>query len=127
MPPSARNVPSARPQRRSVRRQPTAPSAEDTGFANIRAFVATMHAQHQKMVAAHTPVVEHLIQSRSRDNQEIERTLDYLLGCACIPEGLAIFKSLCRYYFTLNPTTTAYYVYAYRGMWDDEADQGGAA
>ena len=40
----------------------------------------------------------------------------------CIPEGLALFKSLCRYYYTLNPTATASYVYAYRDMWDSEDD-----
>jgi hypothetical protein len=50
--------------------------------------------------------------------------LDRLLDCACIPEGLALFRTLCSYYFTLNPAATADYVGAYREMWDrDEAEE----
>ena len=45
--------------------------------------------------------------------------LDSLLDCACIPEGLALFRTLCRYYFTLNPAATADYIRAYRDMWDN--------
>ncbi len=57
--------------------------------------------------------------------REIEHTLDHLLDCACIPEGLALFKSLCRHYYGINLTNTASYVQAYREMWDTEADLAG--
>ena len=50
----------------------------------------------------------------------IERTLDYLLDHACIPQGLALFKSLCRHYWEINPQATASYINAYREMWDSE-------
>ena len=70
------------------------------------------------MAAACAPSVQSIIQSRSRDQRQIEHLLDRLLDCACIPEGLALFRTLCRYYFTLNPTATASYVGAYRDMWD---------
>ena len=75
-------------------------------------------------MAACAPSVQSVIQSRSRDHQHIEHLLDRLLGCACIPEGLALFRALCRYYFTLNPVATASYVGAYRDMWDrDDAEE----
>lgn len=49
--------------------------------------------------------------------------LDHLLDCSCIPEGLALFKSLCRYYFAINPAATADYISYYREMWDSEAEK----
>jgi hypothetical protein len=56
----------------------------------------------------------------SRAAQEIEHTLDHLLDCTCIPEGLALFKALCRYYYAINPAATAGYVHACRDMWDSD-------
>ena len=75
------------------------------------------------MVKSSEPIVQSIIQFRSRDVQEIEQTLDRLLDCACVPEGLNLFKALCRYYYNINPAATASYVHAYREMWDNEADQ----
>ena len=95
-----------------------APAPVDPDFAEIRALAATLHDLHRQQVAALTPIVQRVIRTRSRDAGEIEHTLDHLLDCACIPEGLALFRTLCRYYFTLNPTATASYVGAYRDMWD---------
>jgi hypothetical protein len=66
-------------------------------------------------------VVQELVRSGSRDVQRIEHTFDQLLDLACLPEGLALFKALCRHYWTLEPQATAGYVHAYREMWDDEA------
>jgi hypothetical protein len=97
-------------------------SEPDSGFAEIRALAAELHALHRHMAAAYAPIVQDILQRRSRDVQEIEHTLDHLLDCACIPEGLALFKPLCRYYYGINPAATADYVYAYRDMWDSEAD-----
>jgi hypothetical protein len=51
---------------------------------------------------------------------QIEHTLDQLLDVACLPEGLALFKTLCRHYDTLDPQATASHIHAYREMWDDE-------
>lgn len=64
--------------------------------------------------------MQNLIRSQSRAAQEIEHTLDHLLDCACIPEGLALFKALCRHYYAINPAAAADYVHAYRDMWDRE-------
>ena len=98
-------------------------SSEDPDFAAIRTLAASLHGLHQQMAASHAPIVHRLIQSRSRDPQAIEHTLDRLLDCACIPEGLALFKALCRYYYSINPAATAGYVHAYRDLWDSECGQ----
>jgi hypothetical protein len=98
----------------------------DPDFAEIRALAATLHDLHRQQVAALTPIVRNLIRSQSRSAQELEHTLDHLLDCACIPEGLALFKALCRYYYAINPAATASYVHAYREMWDsDEPEKEG--
>ena len=97
-----------------------APARVDSDFAEIRALAATLHDLHRQRVAALTPIVQDLVRSQSRAAQEIEHTLDHLLDCACIPEGLALFKALCRHYYAINPAATASYVHTYRKMWDSE-------
>lgn len=105
----------------------SAPASMDSDFAEIRALAARLHDIHRQKVAALTPIVQHLIRSQSWAAQEIEHTLDRLLDCACIPEGLALFKALCRYYYAIDPAATASYVHAYRDMWDREEPEEGEA
>lgn len=106
------------PRPTASRRRPSTPSSATPDFEGIRELAASLNALHRQMAAACAPSVQSIIQSRSRDQRQIEHLLDRLLDCACIPEGLALFRTLCRYYFTLNPTATASYVGAYRDMWD---------
>ena len=106
----------------AVRRQlATAPHCHP-GFDRIKSLAASIHELQLQMAKSHAPIVQNIIQRRSRDVQEIEQALDSVLDCACIPEGLELFKRLCRYYYSINPTATAHYVFAYREMWDNEAD-----
>jgi hypothetical protein len=107
-------------RRISTRTFRTGSTVERREFNGIRDLAASLHSLHQQMVAHQAPTVQSLIHGRSRDPQVIEQTLDSLLSCACLPEGLALFKSLCRYYFFLNPTATAEYVHTYRDLWDNE-------
>lgn len=83
-------------------------------------LISPLHDLQRQKAPAYAPIVQTLIHNHSRNVNEIERTLDHLLDCACIPEGLTLFKSLCRYYYGINPANTAYYVHAYREMWDSE-------
>ena len=106
----------------AVRRQlATAPHCHP-GFDRIKSLAASIHELQLQMAKSYAPIVQNIIQRRSRDVQEIEQALDRVLDCACIPEGLELFKHLCRYYYSINPTATAHYVFAYREMWDNEAD-----
>ena len=89
-------------------------------FEGIRELAASLNALHRQIAAACAPSVEEIIRSRTRDQRQIEHLLDRLLDCACIPEGLALFRSLCRYYYYLNPAATADYIGAYREMWDND-------
>ncbi len=108
----------------STPRKRPAPSqrepAPDLAFERIAELATSLRVLQQQAAAAFTPVVHDLIERRCRDEKEIEHTLDHLLDCACIPEGLTLFKSLCRHYYGIDPAATADYVYAYRDMWDSE-------
>jgi hypothetical protein len=101
----------------------SASPAGDSEFAKIHSLAASLQALHRQKVAALSPIVQTLLDTRSRNVKEIEHTLDHLLDCACIPEGRALFKALCRYYYPINPAATASYVHAYRELWDTEAPQ----
>lgn len=93
-------------------------------LATLSATNAQLQALHQQAIEALAPTVKAILRSGSRDAWWIERTLDQLLNHACIPEGLALFKALCRHYWPLDRQATASYVNTYREMWDGE-DQNG--
>ncbi|WP_045477028.1 hypothetical protein [Serpentinimonas barnesii] len=93
-------------------------------LAELKQHMAELQALREQAIEALTPAVQDMVRSGSRDVQRIEHTLDKLLGVACLPEGLTLFKTLCRHYWTLDPQATASYVHAYREMWDtdDQSD-----
>lgn len=105
------------------RRRPPTPPPATPDFEGIRELAASLNELHRQMAAACAPSVQDMIRSRTQDQRQIEHMLDRLLDCACIPEGLALFRSLCRYYFTLNPVATAGYVESYREMWDSDGTE----
>jgi hypothetical protein len=86
----------------------------------ILALARSVIELHQRMIALSAPVVTKMIRSRTRDQPQIEHLLDRLLDCAGSPDGRDLFRSLCRYYFSINPIATADYIHAYREMWDSE-------
>lgn len=89
-------------------------------YRELSDVIAPLQTLHQQAVEAHTPIVREILLNCSRDARLIEHTLDHLLDHACIPTGLALFKSLCRHYWRLNPEATARYIAAYRDMWDSK-------
>ena len=114
--------PKPRPASSSEFPLPASPAA-NPDFEAILAFAASSSDLERQLASLCAPVVQRLIHTRSQDTQEIERTLDRLLNCAYIPEGLALFKELCRHYWTIDQAATAFYVNAYRKMWDSEDEE----
>ena len=64
--------------------------------------------------------VEDILRTQCRDPQRIEHLLDGMLDFGFDAAMVRLYKKLCRYYFEIDPMTTASYVYAYRDMWDKE-------
>ena len=71
-------------------------------------------------------MVETILVSRSRDVRHIKQTLDRLLDFACHPAGFKLFKTLCHYYYSIDPAATVDYINAYRELWDSEETEGEA-
>jgi hypothetical protein len=103
-------------------KQATAPDAapyQDL-LQTLATSAVTLQTLHHQAVEALAPTVQEILRSGSRDAQRIEHTLDQLLNHACTPEGLVLFKTLCRHYWAIDPQATASYVHAYREMWDGD-------
>ncbi|GAB6057668.1 hypothetical protein [Desulfonatronum parangueonense] len=108
-------------QRPSADQTPQAIASESGhDFDDILELAHAVNELHCQAAANCAPMVRDMIRSRTQDRQQIEHMLDRLLDCAYIPEGLALFRSLCRYYYAMDPAATASYVHAYREMWDSE-------
>lgn len=86
----------------------------------LSAVIAPLQALHQQAISALLPTVRDILRTNSQDTRLIEHTLDHVLDHACIPEGLAAFKSLCRHYWEIDPHVTADYISSYREMWDSD-------
>jgi len=92
-------------------------------LASIQALAENMEAVQEMGVAQYRPIVASLIAQRCREVCQIEQTLDRLLDYAAHPSGLALFKELCRYYYTIDTAAAAEYVQIYFKVWGDEEDQ----
>jgi len=66
------------------------------------------------------PEAEKIINTKSKDINNIEHTLDALCEAAFDDEILNIFKKLCRYYYDIDPQATAQQIQFYREMWDND-------
>lgn len=102
---------------------PTTEEPSEEFINDIRKMAQELKRVYQLAEQEYTPMVNHLIRSKCTDQREIERMLDYLLGCANYDPILLLFKRLCRYYYDLNPEAVATYVYAYRDMWEENEDE----
>jgi hypothetical protein len=98
-------------------------SEYETAFQSIGELAEQVHALNQRAVREYTPIVHGILVSGSRDVQHIEHTLDGLLDFCAYEPALVLFKTLCRYYWTIDLVTTGSYVNAYREMWDAEGGQ----
>jgi len=58
------------------------------------------------------------IEKESKDENHIQRTLDYLLDFCFDEKMLTLYRRLCRYYWDINPHATANYIDYYREMYD---------
>lgn len=87
---------------------------------SLDGLVAALANLNQQAVRAYAPVVEDIVQSRSRDTQHIEHTLDGLLGFCGYTPALSLYKQLCRRYWEIDPIATAAHIEAYRNAWDSD-------
>jgi len=94
-------------------------------FEEILQLAGQVQALRQVAVAqtlaACQPEVREIVSRQLNDSRRIERVLDQLLEVAFDETALALFKTLCRHYWFIDPHATAGYVQSYREMWDEES------
>ena len=87
---------------------------------DIRQIAERLEALNRQAELEYTPLVNSLILRKSKDLHEIERLLDGLLDFACNKQILNLYRKLCKYYYFINPESTARYIAFYKEMWDEE-------
>lgn len=89
----------------------------------IKALAEHIQSLNKRAFIAYQPEVDAVINAKIADEKTIQHLLDGLLDFAHDAQMLGLFKKLCRYYWTINPVTTAQYVNSYREMWDRENEE----
>lgn len=96
--------------------------SDDVAMQAIRSLAGSLRDLERQAAQQYLAVVADILRTRCRDTRHIEHTLDGLLGFCGHEPVLQLFKTLCRYYWEIDPVATADYVNAYREYWDsDEA------
>jgi hypothetical protein len=108
-------------KRKKIVRQPKKGDPEyDALYKSISEIAKSMIALGETAATAYEPIVNDLINSRSKDHMGIQRTMDYLLDFCGNPAVLLLFKKLCRYYYYLDPAATSDYIGYYLEQWEPE-------
>lgn len=92
----------------------------DTSNKHIHQLAGQIEDAGNQIGKAWEPEVDQIIREKSKDEDRIERALDYILTGAFHEETLQVFKKLCRYYYTINPSATVRHINYYREMWNSE-------
>ena len=69
--------------------------------------------------AEYKPRVEDIIANKRTNQKEIEWLLSQMLDFCSENKVLILYKTLCRYYWDINPEATADYIRYYREMWEE--------
>ena len=92
----------------------------DITLSEFKKMAQSLVLLNEQAYQVYLSLVDSIIHTKSKDETEIGHLLDRILDIACTEKGLILYKKLCRYYWDINPNATAYYINAYREMWDSE-------
>ncbi len=68
------------------------------------------------------PRVDDIVTNKRTNQKEIEWLLSQMLDFCSDEQVLSLYKTLCRYFWDINPQATADYIRYYREMWDSDED-----
>src|SRR5437763_1340628 len=97
-------------------------TAADPFFEAIAELAGSIYQLGWQAAREYEPIVQTIVRSGCTDANHIERTLDGLLDFCGNPDALLLYRKLCRHYYGLDPAAAAFYVNAYREMWDSEKE-----
>jgi hypothetical protein len=75
-------------------------------------FARRVRALERRAVREYRPVVDDVLRSGSRDAARIEHAMDGMLDFCGNAPMLAMYKALCRHYWTIDPEAAVSYVQA---------------
>jgi len=90
---------------------------------SLRELASAVVEVQQRMAKEWEPIVQEHIASGCTDVEAMHRTLDWVLDCACHPQGLALYRQLCRHLWAVDQQAAARAVLAYREMWDPDEER----
>ncbi|AOW11023.1 hypothetical protein [Flavobacterium gilvum] len=93
---------------------------EDDFIKSFKPLLEQIQQLQEQAYYVYKPQIEHLIETKTKDENAIGRLLDHLLDNCGNDKVLLLYKKLCRYYWDIDPVATAFYIQSYREMWDDE-------
>jgi hypothetical protein len=108
-----------KPNKGNTRHSHVKSSKAELVTAELQHLISAFQHLPQKAFLAYSPTVDSVIEKQSQNKNEIEHLLDGILGFCSDYKMLALFKKLCRYFYTIDPVATAEYVCIYREMWDE--------
>ena len=76
-------------------------------------------------VLIYEPIVQQYIATNYKDSNQICHTLDFMLSFCFDDEMLPLYRKLCRHLYSFDVESTAFYVDAYREMWDEDGAEFG--
>jgi ribosomal protein L17 len=85
--------------------------------SEVTSLFIKIQQSHVEAYHSCKPQVEDLIKIRSKDVNNIERLLDYLLDHCSSARVLKLFKELCCYYWDIDTRATAGYIRIYKEHW----------
>ncbi len=78
----------------------------------------------QRAARQYRPVVDEILRVRSRDVRHIKEALGGMLDFFGAADVVEVYRRLCRHYWDIDPVATAWYVNAYRELWDSDEETG---
>jgi hypothetical protein len=86
----------------------------------ITEMVRSLNSLSKNNLDTFNIIVQDIINSNCKDENNIELTLDRLLDFCFDNEVLVLYKKLCRYYYDINHEAVKEYVGYYFEMYEDD-------
>lgn len=91
----------------------------------IKQLIEGRNELAKQAVIQYKSIVQQYIKDNCRDSNKIAYTLDFMLDFCFDKDMLKLYRRLCRHLYSFDPEGAAFYVNAYREMWDEEGTKFG--
>ena len=88
---------------------------------NLSKLAKKLQDLNKQAYNEYKPRVDDIIVNKRTSQKEVEWLLSQMLDFCFDDKVLSLFKTLCRYYWDINPQATVDYIRYYREMWEEES------